>query len=216
MAFMPILSVVILPRISRLVKSNINAARHETLLYLVCSMSIAFWMAPVVILESDEIILFIYGANYASAGVVLRIMCLVTIFQTASYCYGGNLVSFKKDWVLLFATLGSGIASIAGGALLVTRFGVIGAAWVMVGINLVGFIIPLPAYRTTIGTFGFEAWKLPLLGGITVVCVGLILQQTDLTVWIRGPIEVLVYMPFGLRSIRPVLAALKGSRDLYE
>ena len=139
MSFMPILSVVILPRISRLAKEDKNKAKLKSLLYLRISMTIALWITPIIFLHADQIVNIIYGANYADAGILLRIMCLAIIFQTASYCYGGNLIVFKKNWVTLVSVFVIGTAAIVGGAFLIPRIGLMGAAWCFISINVLSF-----------------------------------------------------------------------------
>ena len=209
-AVMPILSVVFLTRLSRMVAQDLDAALRESLLFLRTVMTISFWTATLMFAESFDVIQIVYGTRYAEAQIPLQIMCLVTILGPATACYTGSLIPFRKDWIMVFVVVTVAIASFTAGPLLVARFGLIGAAWARVGMNLVGLLISLPTYRSLIGTIGLSSLQMPILGAGSMLAVFLVLKSTGIPVWARLPIEALVYLPFGLKNLAPVFAMLKG------
>jgi hypothetical protein len=96
----------------------------------------------------------------------------------------------------------SAIVSIGGGLILVPSLGVLGAAIVISVIDLAGWLVSLPFYKHTIGSLQLRIWILPFLGGSTIVGCSLLLQYLHVSLWVRGPLAALAYLPFSAGFIK--------------
>ncbi len=196
---------VFLPRLTRFAGSDPALARREALLYARVHMIIGFFIAAYASAEAPAIISILYGAKFAGAAPLLRIMAIAIIFLFAICGYTNCLIAFGKDWVMLRVVIVCTIISIGGGLILVPRLGILGGALVVASIDLTGWLVSLPYYRRTIGAFQFSAWLRPLLGGVCIAGSCLLMQAIGVPVWVRIPLSTLMYIPFVFEDIRSVL-----------
>jgi O-antigen/teichoic acid export membrane protein len=168
-------------------------------------MIAGFFLAAYAVAEAPAIISILYGAKYAGAVQLLRIMAIAIIFNYAICGYTNCLIAFGKDWVMLRAVLVCTIISVGGGLILVPRLGILGGALVVASIDLAGWLVSLPYYRRTIGSLQFRAWLQPLLGGGCIVGACFLMQAIGVPVWVRVPVSAFTYTPFVFKEIQSIL-----------
>lgn len=200
-----LLSTVFLPRLSRCAHTEPGVARREASLFARVHMIAGFFLAAYAVAEAPAIISILYGAKYAGAVQLLRIMAIAIIFNYAICGYTNCLIAFGKDWVMLRAVLVCTIISVGGGLILVPRLGILGGALVVASIDLAGWLVSLPYYRRTIGSLQFRAWLQPLLGGGCIVGACFLMQAIGVPVWVRVPVSAFTYTPFVFKEIQSIL-----------
>jgi O-antigen/teichoic acid export membrane protein len=200
-----LLVMVFLPRLSRFAGSDPALARGEALVYARVHMIIGFFIAAYASAEAPAIISILYGAKYAGAARLLRIMAIAILFLFAICGYTNCLVAFGKDWVMLRTVIVCTTVSVGGGLMLVPRLGILGGAVVVASTDLSGWLVSLPYYRATIGALQFRAWLRPLLGGGCIVGACFLMQAIGLPVWVRIPVSAFTYMPFVFAELRSVV-----------
>jgi O-antigen/teichoic acid export membrane protein len=90
----------------------------------------------------------LYGAAYAKAGQVLRILAPATILLGVGYTMADVLRSSGKPMYSTYGALAGGVITVVGLAWALPRFGIIGAAWVS-----------FSAYGIMMLVQGFFLWK---------------------------------------------------------
>ena len=200
-----ILSGAFFPRLARSVAQTPDRAAREAQLFARVHMVPAFLGAALMLAEAPVIIDIIYGARYAQAVPMLRVMSVAVVFNYAICGYTNCLISFGKDRVMLGVVSASAIVAVAGGLWAVPRFGALGAAGVVAAIDLAGWLVSLPAYRRAIGTLQFAAWLRPLAGAACVVAISLLLQRNHVIWWLRVAVELLCYVPVVTHELRSAL-----------
>ena len=106
---------------------------------------------------------------------------------------------------MLRSVLTSAIVSVGGGLLLVPWTGIMGAAVVIAGIDLAGWLASLPSYRRVIGSLQFRAWIRPALGGACIIVSSYFLRALGVPVWGRVPLSASTYIPFAIGEVREAL-----------
>jgi O-antigen/teichoic acid export membrane protein len=204
-----ILGTVFLPRLSRNVVRDREAALRETRIFAQVHMACGFFIAAFAFIEAPAIIAAIYGPKFAASADLLRVMSFGIIFNFAITGYTNCLISFGRDRVMLLVVVVSALVSVGGGLLLVPRFGALGAAGVVALIDLSGWLVSLPYYRRSIGSLHLGTWLMPALGALCIIVVSGVLQKAGLEVWWRIPLVAFCFVPFVLNDARNVLTSLK-------
>ena len=201
------------PHLSRRFAQDERRARQDASLYAAAQVTIAFWIGALLFAEAHDIVRLIYGSPYAEAGLLIKILSLHVIFSHAVYGYTNILVSFKKDWLVVRAVGASAVVVIIGSLTVVPLLGVTGAAGVIVALNLVTWLVSLPTYKQTIGSFHISAWKKPVMGGAAILGTSMALHDLHAPIWFRAPIEVLVYVPFASKVVVDTVAMIRNSAE---
>jgi len=200
-----LVSTVFLPRLARMaVEDTVVAGRQARQFALLLIVAGAF-VASMTWAEAPAIIRILYGARYVSAVGLLRLMAVAVFFNFAIYGYTNAMISYGKDQVMIFVVAVSTVVSVGGGLLLVPRLGTTGAALVVAGIDLSGWLVSLPCYRRTIGSLHLQAWVRPLLGAAAVVLLSWALQQAGVPLWARVPAAALVYLGVAAPELKSIL-----------
>jgi O-antigen/teichoic acid export membrane protein len=201
-----ILGSVFLPRLARIVADGMGHAAQEAKLFAQVHMTLAFFIAAFMLVEAPVIVRTLYGARYAGAVSLLRLMAIALIFNYAICGYTNCLISFGLDHVMLAVVIVCTLVSVGGGLLLVPRFGSLGAAIAITGVDLSGWLVSLPYYRRAVGSLQLNTWWRPLLGGLSIVAASLFLQRLGLPIWGRAPIAAACYVPFVYGDMRRFIA----------
>jgi O-antigen/teichoic acid export membrane protein len=191
-----LLGTVFYPRLMKAAASDLTMAKSLARLFAQVHMVAAFFVAAVLFAEASTIVRIMYGVKYQEAVPLLRVMAFSVIFNYAICGYTNCLISFGRDRVMIMVVSVCALVSVGGGLLLVPLLGLWGAALVITSIDCVGWLISLPGYRATVGSFQFGIWLWPAVGGVLVACLSLILQQLGIPVWVRAPLITLAYTPF--------------------
>jgi O-antigen/teichoic acid export membrane protein len=199
-----LLGIVFFPRLMKTAVSDLTAAKAGARLFAQVHMVAAFFVAAVLFAEAPSIVRILYGVKYQEAVPLLRVMSFSVIFNYAICGYTNCLISFGRDRVMIMVVSVCALVSVGGGLLLVPLLGLWGAALVITSIDCVGWLVSLPAYRTTIGSLQFGVWLWPAVGGLLIASTSIILQKMDLPVWARAPLITMGYVPFVVISIRGV------------
>jgi O-antigen/teichoic acid export membrane protein len=197
-----ILASVFLPRLARVVVESPPEACREARLFAQVHMSTAFFIAAFLAVEAPSIITIVYGARYAGAVELLRVMSIAVIFNFAICGYTNCLIAFGHDQVMLLVVLTSAVVSVAGGLLLVPRIGVVGAALVVACIDLSGWLVSLPFYRRRIASLQLATWIWPGLGASGIVIICTLLQGGGAPLWVRVPIAAAAYVALQSRDLK--------------
>jgi O-antigen/teichoic acid export membrane protein len=200
-----LLGTAFLPRLYRSVADSPEASAREARLFAQVHMTLAFPVAAMFLAEAGTIIGMVYGESYLAAVTLLRIMSLAVLFNFAICGYSNCLIAFGRDRVMLAVVVASAVVAIGGGLLAVPVLGATGAAIVVAGVDMAGFLVSLPAYSRTIGALQFGTWTLPALGGGCMVAMSFGLQATPLPVWLRIVLVMSVYLPFAWAGARRIL-----------
>ena len=107
---------------------------------------------------------------------------------------------------MLRVVIMSTIVSVGGGLFLVPRAGQLGAALVVGGIDLSGWLVSLPYYRRVVGSLQLQAWWRPALGAACVIGCSYVLRLLGLPVLLRLPLSGLAYIPFVFGELWSYLA----------
>ncbi len=196
------LVAVFLPRLARLVTHDREGAKTQAQFFARINMTLGFGMAALVAAEAPAIIQLIYGTRYADAALLLRVMSVGIVFNHAVFGYTNCLIPFGKDRALLRCVAASACLSFAGSLLLVPRMGAVGAALTIAGLDLLAWASTLRDYRRAIGGLQMQNWLAPLCGSVLLLCASLALQHTNMPLFARLPVCVLLYLPCALPLLR--------------
>jgi O-antigen/teichoic acid export membrane protein len=113
----------------------LNARKKDTALYNVRMEQLnafLFWLALIISVTlapfSDELIVLLYGAEYAPAGIVLKYHIWSSIFVFFGVSSGYWLIAEKFEKVSLYRTLAGLSINLVLNFLLIPRYGIVGAA----------------------------------------------------------------------------------------
>ena len=200
-----VLAGAFFPRLARTVVGAPDQAAREARLFARVHIVPGMLIAAMMLCEPDSIVSVVYGAKYASAVDLVRIMAPAVLFNYAICGYTNCLISYGRDRVLLGVVIVSTIVSVGGGLLLVPRMGAVGAAVAIAFVDLSGWLVSLPAYRRAIGSLQLTAWIAPLLGAAIVAVVTLGLRALQVPWPVRIPLACACYLPFVYASFRDVM-----------
>ena len=209
-----LLGTVFLPRIARLKITDLPVAKEEARLFGQINMILAFIIAPLILAESEAVILVVFGTQFLSAAYLLGMMTFAMVFNFAICGYTNVLISFGEDRVMLKIVIVSAAVSILGGLLLVPIFGVLGASIAICCIDIAGWMVSMPTYRRIIGPLGLNKWMRPILAGCFLIGLSFVLKMTDIPMWSRLIAEGIVavfFMAFFLIRLAKQSALLKHS-----
>ncbi len=100
----------------------------------------------VVMLVADPLVRILFGAGFADAASVLRILCVGLLLTVAAYPLNASLFAMNKSAVFPLMSAVSVPAFVAGNLLLVPRFGADGAAMAYALSAGVGLLVPATYY----------------------------------------------------------------------
>lgn len=201
------LGFIVLPSVAKLTSpgaSHDEAAKFisDTIRYLIALIVPSIALAAA---TSKPLILLFYSSAYISAAPVLTIL-MVGLGAIAFYLLLTNIVAAAgKAGICVWITAGMIILSAALGALLISRFGLMGAAWQTTITGIVGlgvmaiytfssFRIPIP-FKSTINI---------LIASAVAIVPTYLWQATPLTLFPQYAVVGLVYILalFLLREVR--------------
>jgi PST family polysaccharide transporter len=200
-----ILAGAFFPRLARTVVGAPDQAAREARLFARVHIVPGMLFAAIMVLEPDTIVNVIYGAKYADAVPLVRVMAPALLFNYAICGYTNCLISYGRDRVMLLVVIVSSIVSVGGGLLLVPRLGAFGAAIAISLVDLSGWLVSLPAYRKAIGSLQLNVWRWPLAGALFVALASLGLRALEVPWPVRIPLACAGYLPFVYLSFRDVL-----------
>jgi O-antigen/teichoic acid export membrane protein len=200
-----LVSTVFLPRLARLALEDAAAAQRQARQFALLLIVAGAFVAALTWVEAPAIVSVLYGTRYLTAVALLRLMAVAVFFNFAICGYTNAMISYGKDHVMMLAVAVSTVVSVGGGLLLVPRLGTTGAALVIAGIDLSGWLVSLPCYHRTIGSLHFKAWMRPLLGAAATVLLSSVLQKAGVPFLARVPLAVLVYSIFTAQEIGGIL-----------
>lgn len=90
---------------------------------------------------SKYIILLLYGADYLSTDMLLKILSVVVIVKSCSYVYGAWLTALSKEYTRLWIQIGIAIINVGANILLIPRFWPMWAAYSLVIAEVCLFIV---------------------------------------------------------------------------
>ncbi len=189
------LVAVFLPRLARLVAQDRAGAQRQAQWFAQINMLLGFGLAAIVAGEAPAIIQLIYGARYADAALLLRLMAVGIVFNHAVFGYTNCLIPFGKDRALLRCVAVSACLAFAGSLFLVPHWGAKGAALTIAGLDLLAWAATLRDYRKTIGPLNLSGWTAPLCAGLLLLFAALALQQMRVPLFARLPVYLLFYLP---------------------
>lgn len=99
-----------------------------------------------VMLIADPLVRILFGAEFAAAASVLRILCVGLLLSVAAYPINASLFALNKSAVFPLMSAASVPAFVAGNLLLVPRFGADGAAMAYAFSAGVGLLVPATYY----------------------------------------------------------------------
>ena len=154
---------------------------------------IAFPTALGIMLTADQIIEFLYGADYAASAAPIRILAvtILTAFPVSILIHGVFAYNKQKSLVPLWSA--GAILNIGLNVLLIPRLGISGAAWAsLVTQVLINGLIWRSMYR--INAFSIKK-KLPpiLLAAFMMSVLVVLLRQFDAHLFIIMPLGALAY-----------------------
>ncbi len=199
-----VLAGAFFPRLARAVVGAPDQAAREAQLFARVHIVPGMLIAAMMLVEADSIVGLIYGAKYAQAIPLLRIMAPAVLFNYAICGYTNCLIPYGRDRVMLGVVAVSTVVSVGGGLLLVPRYGALGGAIAIAFVDLAGWLVSLPAYRRAVGSLQFGVWRLPLLGAVAVAAVALALRALHVPWPVRIPIACACYLPFTYGAFRDV------------
>ncbi len=197
-----VISNVFLPRLARLAATHAPRARQEATLSALAHASAGLLLAAFIFAEAPVIIAVFFGPQFARSALVLRILSVAVL---ANYLICGQtncLIAFRQDKVMVKVVLASAVVAIAGGLLLVPRYGLVGAAIAVSCIDLAGWLSSLPTYVRVIGSLQLMKWMYPILGALALIAVSSVLQKTGIAAPYRIFAELLAAFPFAWKMAR--------------
>ena len=200
-----ILAGAFFPRLARTVVGAPDQAAREAQLFARVHIVPGMLVAAMMLTEPDAIIGVIYGAKYAEAIPLLRIMAPAVLFNYAICGYTNCLISYGRDRVMLAVVIVSTIVSVGGGLLLVPRYGALGGAIAIAFVDLSGWLVSVPAYRKAVGSLQLGVWRWPFVGAVCSGAVTLALHAVNVPWPVRIPLACACYLPFVYISFRDML-----------
>ena len=160
--FLPaIVSAVVIPRLFRYSTEDTDRHRRTTQTVLRYQSLLGGLVAGGLFLASGPVIRLLYGASYAGAAPLLRLLCWLLVVQTMSYPLGDALTTVDRNGQRVTITGVAAGLNLGLNLLVIPRFGPAGAALVTLGtevFTLIAFLVlvhrHLPGYRllATIGS----------------------------------------------------------------
>jgi polysaccharide transporter, PST family len=200
-----ILAAVFRPRLARLAAIGPADASREAHLFAQAHMVIGLLLAAVLTVEAPLVLTTLFGAKYASAAGLLRLMSVGIIFNYALCGYTNCLIPFGRDRAMLAVLVVTGVVAIGGGLVLVPRFGLVGAALAMACFNLAGWLASIPSYRRTIGPLQLYRWLSPVLCGVGIVAAAGILHYFHIPALGRLGTFMAISIPFLIYEGKKIL-----------
>ena len=153
-------------------------------------------MALTLSLLADQIILLIYGAKYAGAVAVLRILIWVVVPYAVSQIFAYALVASNNQRYDLFVNAASMAANVMLNWFFINRFGYLGAAWAaLISIHIyVALQIPY-VFRQVLKFERKSLWRgaVKLLAA-TSLMAGFMAAFSQLKIWFLVPLAFLIYL----------------------
>ena len=165
--FPMIICQAVSPQLSRLFVSD--KAEHRNLMRRI--FKFAFIISVVVIgcglIIADDLIVFLYGANYQPAAAGLRILLIGFIFSFLHFVLHAVLISIDQQSALARMSSIGLLFNIIANLLLIPRYGLIGAAAATVASECLIFVLGYNFLKRTNGEIGLISliWR-PVLAGL--------------------------------------------------
>lgn len=117
--------------------------------YFILAFSFSFW---------SEYVVLIFDNRYSSIINILPILILSTVFSQITGIFNGQLYQSKKSSIVMFFSISGALINLALNFIFVPKYGMLGAAWVIVLTNciiLIGqykpaqlsYYIPMPYFK---------------------------------------------------------------------
>lgn len=134
-----LLTNVFAPKISNYYYSeNATYLKKEITFYQKLTFFAAFFIFSAYYFLSNDIIKTIYGTKYLDAIPIIKILSFGVFFNFLISFFTNTIVAIGKDMIMIRIVILSALISIIGGLLLVPIWGINGAAYVIVSIDIVG------------------------------------------------------------------------------
>lgn len=153
---------------------------------------------------ADDIVALLFGAQFAGAGPLLRLLILGTLPLFWVNVAGHALIAADRVWALVGVYALSVLVNVAGNAVLVPRWGAAGAAMATVACEWLNLALVVRLLR---GTFGVRLSATGLWRYAAAIGVMLAL------VWLARPLGVLATIALGASAYAAALWALGYTRS---
>ncbi len=159
---------------------------------LVLTLPVALMLS----LLAPQVVSLIYGAKFADAVPILRILIWVVVPYAASQIFAYALVASNNQRYDLFVNAVSMLASIALNWVLIQQFGYLGAAWAALGAVFIYVALQAPfVFRRIIKFESRPLW----LGGIKLaaaaICMaGVLVFFSKIQIWFLMPLAFFIYL----------------------
>lgn len=183
------LATVFSPRLSRLSEESPEQAKGEASAFMGIHAVLAALVAAFFFSEGQAIGHLIYGAKFTGVGDLIQLFSIAVAANFAVSGYAACLVSYGLDRVMIRIAAISTIVSIGAGLLLVSQYGLWGAAVTIGLIDIAGVAVALKPFREHFGTLFASRWLHAALIAVALVVVAYGLKTMIPSFLLRLPIE---------------------------
>ena len=179
------------PSISRCAKESVESLKVLTGKSLEITSWSAIFIGAFGTVAAEPLINVIYGPQYDDAVMAFRVLIWLLVFALISGHYMYTLIAYNRQWLELVGAASGAVASVVLNVVLITRFGLMGAAWAVLcaealvwGLNFLfvrRWITPVPFLKHLIkplvaGSIMAAALQFMAISNLWVLCgVGVVL-----------------------------------------
>lgn len=143
---------------------RVDAATRLLLLTIVPVAAALSLLAP-------EVVRLVYSARFDAAAPVLQVLAWASVFMFLGSLHGTLLIALDAERVLLWLGPLATVVSLTANALLIRRFGIVGAAWATLATEALVGVVCLLAVRDRIGSLRLRSLAWPVAIGAAVSAV---------------------------------------------
>lgn len=169
---------------------------------------------------AEEVLVLLYGQrDFLTSAVALRIMVWNVILVAITTVLGQVLLASLRERVTLRIVAIDALAGLAFGLVLISQFGVIGAAATALLMRVVDFVqhyVAVSRLPSRVSLAG-QAWKPAVAGGCMIACIALTAGQSMLlttiyagTAYVAVLAVLIIWTAGGIDGLRAVLLKLRS------
>jgi O-antigen/teichoic acid export membrane protein len=130
-------------------------------------------LSIVLFMLGGDVINILYGAPYAPAALVLKIIALYVLLKFANFLFGTMLSSTDRQWERMKAQGVIALMSVVLSVILIDVRGAVGAAWAVVLTEIALFVVYFHYVNEIVPSLHLlkEVVKPAIAGGALVVCM---------------------------------------------
>jgi O-antigen/teichoic acid export membrane protein len=180
------------PRLARLTPSG-DSWQATMRAFVSVTLGLAFFPAVLLFVEAEGVTNLLYGADFAQAVSVVRIMGVAVLFNFAAIAYLMALLSAHQDRRYLIALGATAAFSIGAGIVVVPGLGLLGAAVVVSALDLIAWLFTLPTLRRFSRDCFLSEWRRPALGAAATGIWLILAEAVSLPFVARVALALVVY-----------------------